>query len=321
MGTFQGAEGRRNGALPGRNGAAASRVLVIVRALLAAAALAVCLPASAQFKPSMGEQLKIGKEAADKVRKDNRMIPANDPRSQAVARIGKALVNQIPQKERDAKKFEYTFEVIDGDQVNAFMLPGGPSFIYTGLLEKVKTEDELAGIIGHEITHARNEHFANQYNDSMKRRVGLLVLLGITGANSTIINVADLANQVLGDLTYSRRHETEADRVGYDLMAGAGYNPKGIADVFRMLGQGRKDPKWTEVLSTHPNPESRVKDIESRLAKDPKRSSYPAPRAWPHYKEAEGGPGAEKGAPRRGDGGLAAYLLRLSAPAPSCGCR
>jgi predicted Zn-dependent protease len=292
-----------------------------MRALLAAAALAVCLPAAAQFKPSMAEQVKIGKEAAQKVRDDNRMIPASDPRSQAVARIGKALVEQIPQKERDAKKFEYSFEVIDSDEVNAFMLPGGPSFIYTGLLERVKTEDELAGIIGHEITHARNEHFANQYNDGMKRRVGLLVLLGVAGANSTLINVADLANQVLGDLTYSRRHETEADRVGYDLMAGAGYNPKGIADVFRMLGAGRKDPKWTEVLSTHPNPESRVKDIESRLAKDPKRSAYPAPKPWPHYKPKADGQGAEKGAPRRGDGGLAAYLRSLSkVPAP-CGCR
>jgi predicted Zn-dependent protease len=285
--------------------------------------IAVALPAWAQFKPSMKEQAEIGKRAAESVRQDNRMLPASDPRSVMLRKVGEKLVASIPKAERDRKPFEYTFEVIDSDQVNAFALPGGPIFFYTGILEKLKSEDELAGIMGHEITHSRNEHWANQYNDSMKRRLGLLVLLGLAGANGTLVNVADLANTVLGDLTYSRRHETEADRVGYDLMAVAGYNPKGIADVFRMLGEGRNDPAWTEVISTHPNPESRVKDIENRLAKDPKRASYPPLKPWPFAKPGTVDRSQEKGAPTRTGGGggrLVALLHGLDGSSVGCGC-
>jgi len=117
--------------------------------------------------------------------------------------------------------------------------------------------------------------------------------------------------------------KTEADRVGYDLMAVAGYNPKGIADVFRMLGEGRNDPAWTEVISTHPNPESRVKDIENRLAKDPKRASYPPLKPWPFGKPGAVDRSQEKGAPTRsggGGGGLVALLYGLDGSRVGCGC-
>lgn len=228
------------------------------------------------FRPSVRDQIKLGQDAAAQIRKQERVLPASDPRVKELRRLGEALTAMIPEDERRRRPFQYTFDVIDSKEVNAFALPGGPIFFYTGLLDRMKTEDELAGILGHEIVHIRNQHWASAYADNLKRRLGLLILLSSVGANENILNAADMLDSVLVGLPYSRRHETEADRVGYDMMVAAGFNPQGLVDVFSMLDEASRGSRPPEFLSTHPDTGRRVKVLRERIGKDNRK--FPAMR-------------------------------------------
>src|SRR5437764_5414128 len=126
------------------------------------------VPAQADmFKPSKAQQVQLGKRAADELRRKERVLPSSDPRVQTLRRVGSRLLSTV----RTSDPWEFRFDVIDSKQVNAFALPGGPTFFYTGLLDKMKTEDELAGVLGLEMTHVLEEHWAYAYADSHKRNL------------------------------------------------------------------------------------------------------------------------------------------------------
>lgn len=241
------------------------------------AVLALSTPLSADpFRPSIKQQIDLGKDAAKQIRKEEKVLPDSDPRVKELRRLGALIVAQIPAKERKDKPFEYTFDVIDSKEINAFALPGGPIFFYTGLLDQMKTEDEVIGILGHELTHIRNQHWASAYADTMKRKVGILVVLTILQANSDILNATDMLDSVLVGLPYSRKHETEADNVGYDVATAAGYNPQGIIDVFKILLAESKGSKPPEILSSHPDTEKRIENLEKKIKADKRK--FPAMR-------------------------------------------
>lgn len=243
------------------------------------AAMALSTPLQADpFRPSMQQQIELGKEAAAQIRKEEKVLPDSDPRVKELRRLGAILVSQIPAKEKKDKPFEYTFDVIDSKEINAFALPGGPIFFYTGLLDKMKTEDEVIGILGHELTHIRNQHWASQYADNLKRKVGILVVLTILQANGDILNAADMLDSVLVGLTYSRKHETESDNVGYDLMTNAGYNPQGMIDVFKIIIAESKGSKPPEILSSHPDTEKRIQSLEQKIKADKRKFPPMRPR-------------------------------------------
>jgi len=216
------------------------------------------------LRPTQRQQIELGLRAAKEVRQKEKVLPASDARVQTLRRVGRRLLSTL-----DARKepWQYSFDVIESKELNAFALPGGPVFFYTGILEKIKTEDELAAILAHEITHVRREHWAYQYRDQQQRNLllGLAVVFG--GVNSNTAAIADLGFTVFKDLKFSRRHETESDLAGVDMMAAAGYNPEGMALVFEMLGResgGGKPPEW---LSTHPSDKTRSKRIRDHYAK------------------------------------------------------
>lgn len=236
-------------------------------------AIAITAFAADPLKPSVKQQIDLGKKAAEQVRKEEKVLPATDPRVVELRRLGALAIAQIPEKERKDKPFEYTFDVIDSKELNAFALPGGPIFFYTGLLDKMKTEDEVIGILSHEITHIRNQHWASQYADTMKRKLGIMVILTLLQANADILNATDMLDDILVGLKYSRKHETESDNYGYDMMTGAGYNPKGMVDVFQILlnAGGGKPP---EILSTHPDTANRIKSLNAKIQKDKRK--FPA---------------------------------------------
>ncbi len=233
------------------------------------------------FKPGVADQIKIGKEAAARIHKQEKVLPDSDSRVREVRRVGKLLVSLIPAKEKKDQPFEFTFDVIESKDINAFALPGGPIFIYSALLDKLKTEDELAGILGHELTHIRHQHWASAYADNTKRQLGLLAVLVLIKANDSIQSLAGAADTVFGSLPYSRKQESEADSVGYDLMVEAGYNPQGMADVFTLLGKltGNGGP---EFLKDHPDNANRVKAVEKRI----KESGKTFPPQRPRHLEA-----------------------------------
>jgi beta-barrel assembly-enhancing protease len=277
--------------MKGMNGRIQAAKFGVVMAVIAAAGLASADP----LKPSMATQVKLGQQAAAELRKNKKVkiLPDTDPKVIELRRIAKNLTSQIPADELKKTGFVYSFDVIDSKDVNAFALPGGPIFFYSGMLDKLKTEDQIAGIVGHEMIHVRNEHWARQYADESKRQIGLAILLGVTRANRDISNIAGMANQVFGSLKYSRSHESESDRLGYDLMVNAGYNPTGMAEVFAMIAKlGSGAP---EVLSSHPDPAKRSAVILQRV-KDHK-GIFPAQRLRGDLKQVQIAQGPNKAFP------------------------
>lgn len=248
------------------------RLFLPVVAALGLSGFAVADP----FRPGMQQQVELGQEVAKQVRDEEEVLPDSDPRVQEVRRIGERLVAALPEKERKERPFRYTFDVIESEDINAFALPGGPIFIYTGLLDRLETEDQIAGLIGHEMIHVRNQHWASQYADNTKRRLGIAVILTLLGAGQTAFDLAAVADTFLVTLAYSRRHETEADMQGLDLMISAGYNPYGARDLFRVLQEagGGGAPEWA---STHPDDAKRVGAIEKKIEEMDR--DFPAQRA------------------------------------------
>lgn len=253
-------------------------------AALASLALPLAAPASADmFKPSKGDQVKLGQRAAADIRKKEKVLPAEDPRVQLLRSVAAKLMAAAPEDPKSP--WQYSFDVIDNKAVNAFALPGGPVFFYTGLFSKFKTEDQLAAVLSHELTHVRKEHWANAYAAQQRRALGLSVLLLILKANRTVTDLASIGNDLLVTLPFARKDETQADDIGFDVMVKAGYNPQGMADVFEILRESSKGGKPPEFLSTHPDDKNRIKRIEDRIAKSKK--AYP-PQTPIQFGAAEG---------------------------------
>lgn len=218
------------------------------------------------FRPSHAQQLKLGQDAAAQIRKTSKVLPASDPRTVVVREIFGNIVQQIPEKERNSWKF--SFDVIEDPQINAFALPGGPMFIYTGLLDKIDSKDALAGIIGHELTHVLREHYARQYEREANRQSLLTVVGALFKVNGNIMQAGDLVTQVTTGLTYSRSNESDADEGGFNLMVGAHYNPNsflGVFDMFKKL-EGRNGPP--PYLRDHPVNDDRINHIKDLMKKD-----------------------------------------------------
>jgi predicted Zn-dependent protease len=246
--------------------------------------IAMCIlfaPATSKadaFRPGKGQQVKIGKSFAKQLRSKSKVLPSTDPRVQELRAVGSRLLSKVNYKN---DPWEFSFDVIDSKEVNAFALPGGSVFFYTGLLNKLKTEDELAGVLGHEMTHVLREHWAYAYADSQKRSLILNLGLILGHVNGTLGNLAGLTETVVFDLPFSRKHETQADEGGLNMMSNAGYNPAGMVDVFtllRDLNKGGEPPQW---LSDHPDDKNRIKHMQEII--DGMHAQFPAQRNLPWY--------------------------------------
>lgn len=224
------------------------------------------------FKPSKADQVKLGQRAAADISKKEKVLPDSDWRVRKLREVAGKILSTNPDGSKEPWK--YSFDVINNKDVNAFALPGGPVFFYTGLFDKFKTEDQLAAVLSHELTHVRKEHWARAYADQQKRALGLSVILMLLRANRTVTDLASISNELLVSLPYARRDETEADMVGFDMMVKAGYNPEGMAQVFQILRDSAKGGKPPEFLSTHPDDKNRINRIEDKIKKSGK--TYPA---------------------------------------------
>src|SRR5215470_13688667 len=217
---------------------------------------------------SKDQDVQLGKESADQVRKQMTVI--KDPVLSAyVTRVGRRLVSS---REAQESGFPFTFEVVADPSINAFALPGGPMFINTGLLRAVDNEAQLAGVMGHEMSHVILRHGTNQASKS--KLIELPAVLGSEMAgNSMIGKLAAVgiglgANSVL--LKFSRSAESQADLMGSHLMAEAGYNPIEMARFFEKLnaqGGGRT----IQFFSDHPNPDNRERAIEAEVQRLPQQ--------------------------------------------------
>ncbi|HEX8475365.1 MAG TPA: M48 family metallopeptidase [Pyrinomonadaceae bacterium] len=186
-----------------------------------------------------------------------------------VEQVGQRLVSAIP-SEFGHPEFRYEFDVIDARDINAFALPGGPMYVNRGMIEAARTEGEMAGVMAHEISHVALRHATAQATETQKYQIGSVlgqVLGGVIGGPiGGIIGAGSQIGFGAGALKYSRKYETQADILGAQIMARAGYDPRDLANMFRTIqqqGGGSGGPEW---LSSHPNPGNRYERINQEAA-------------------------------------------------------
>jgi predicted Zn-dependent protease len=241
------------------------------RAVAAALLLTLSVSASAQTpitldknKYTTAQDVQIGREAAQEVARELPLL--NDGGvDEYVESIGRDLVQAIPSQFRHPE-FRYTFEVVNQAEINAFALPGGPMFLNRGMIEAAKSEGEVAGVMAHEIAHVALRHGTAQATKAQKFQIGAIagqILGAIVGGTAGSV-IAQGSNFGLGAyfLKYGREYERQADLLGAQILARAGYDPRRMADMFRTIekqSRGSGGPEW---LSSHPNPGDRYEAIQ-----------------------------------------------------------
>ncbi len=192
----------------------------------------------------------------------------NDPQLQArVRRITGRVIAQAVEMRPETKDWDWSMKIIDDPKTaNAWAMAGGKMAIYTGLIEQVKpTDDELAQVLAHEISHALAKHTAEKMSVAMASQVGV-VAVGAASDNSQLaLTGAALAAKLAVELPNSRTAEAEADRIGIELAAKAGYDPRAAATLWQKMG-ALSDSRPPQFLSTHPSPSNR-QQVLGELAK------------------------------------------------------
>ena len=242
----------------GRRGLAATIVALLVTASVSAQTKIE--PRKNSFKPS--QDVQLGRQAAAEIRHQLPLL--NDgPTDALVERIGRRLVAAVPAR-MTQPAFRYSFDVVNLREINAFALPGGPMFLHRGMLQAARTDDEVAGVMAHELSHVVLRHGTLQAAKAQKFQLGAMagqVIGSIIGGTKGAI-IAQGSQIGLGTyfMKYSREYEREADLLGAQLMARAGYDPRQMAQMFRTIQQqgGSGGP---EFLSDHPNPGNRYNAI------------------------------------------------------------
>ncbi|HTH52005.1 MAG TPA: M48 family metallopeptidase [Pyrinomonadaceae bacterium] len=230
-------------------------------ALLATTLAAQTRVVAPKNKYKTTDDVQLGNKAANEVERQFPLI--NDSDAQAyLSRIGDRLVAAIP-PELQHNEFNYRFKWVNASDLNAFALPGGPMYVNRGMLESAHNEGELAGVMAHELSHVALRHATaqatkNSSAGSTLRNLGLIlggaVLGGQAGAELGAVAAQGFA------LKYSREYETQADTLGAQMMARAGYDPQDLANVFRTIQSqgGSSGPTW---MSSHPDPGNRYQKI------------------------------------------------------------
>lgn len=210
--------------------------------------------------PSEDEETRISREFRREARKQLKFI--SDPEVERyVERIGQRLLAAM-----GPQPFDYRFFVVEDPQLNAFAVPGGSIYIYTGLLEKAKSTDEIAGVLGHEIIHVKGHHMARSSGADAISVLSLLsmLLLARSGAGAQAAGAVGQAVAATREIAYSRQLEMEADTLGERYMAAAGYDPRGSVAFLKLLDQERAlNPiDIPAYLMTHPVSQERVANAE-----------------------------------------------------------
>lgn len=197
------------------------------------------------------------------------ILNPNSAETQRVRSIANRLIAQVGTFRPDARQWKWEVNVIKNDAINAYAMAGGKIMVYTGLINKLNTTDaELAAVIGHEIAHALREHTREQMSEAYATQIGLLgvaAAIGIATGDSnkaaTTLGLGGTVAAVALTLPHSRRAETEADQIGLELMARAGYDPNAAVVLWEKMSKagGAKPP---EFLSTHPADATRIAEIK-----------------------------------------------------------
>ncbi len=214
------------------------------------------------------EQLnEMGIQAFDSLKSEAKV--SKEPVQNAYVHcVADQIIRQVP---KSTFSGEWEVVVFDDEQINAFALPGGKIGIYTGILKVAETQHQLAAIIGHEVGHVIAEHGNERMSQSTLVGVGMEVTNQVLRTNEVshnkeIMAAIGLGVQVGFQLPFSRTHESEADVIGLDLMAKAGFKPSESVTLWQNMEKASGGERPMEFLSTHPAPATRIKQLQKNMA-------------------------------------------------------
>ncbi len=213
---------------------------------------------------SLQQDVEMGEKVVNQILSDPVNYPVLNPETNKAAYD---YLNKIKEKLlksgeiKYAEQFAWNIFIIDQDVMNAFAVPGGTTFYYTGLLKYLDNEASLAGVMAHEFAHADKRHSTTVLTKLYGFQTLLGMLLGNDGGMA--ITIASELAQGLGNLKFSRENEYEADEWAVKYLSKTDYDPRGVAYFFEKMTAGEKsnDPGWLVYFQTHPNPEDRIKKI------------------------------------------------------------
>ncbi len=213
------------------------------------------------------QEIALGLQAAPEMAAEFGGLSSNDQAQAIVDRVGRQIVAGSVAGD---SPYEFEFHVLADDQtINAFALPGGQVFITEGLLGRLETEGELAGVLGHEIGHVVGRHSAEHIAKARLTQglTGAAVLATYDPDNPSTQRTAQVALLIgqLVNMKFGRDDELESDRLGVRFMSAAGYDPRAMIGVMETLAEASQGGRPPEFLSTHPNPENRVAEIEAAI--------------------------------------------------------
>lgn len=211
-------------------------------------------------------------EAELKAARDKGVLNTDKAQLNRVTTIAKRIVAATPAFRADAPGWNWQFNVQKTQELNAYCMPGGRIMVYSGLIESLDlTDAELATVIAHEVAHALREHTRERVSRAYGQQLVLSGVAAVAGVSEGTANLANMIAQVTFQLPFSRDQESEADTIGLELMARAGYDPREALTLWSKMSKAEQggQPKF---LSTHPSPKDRTKNIEKLL-----------PRVLPFY--------------------------------------
>ena len=209
------------------------------------------------------QEMALGVQAYREILQSERVLPASDPRVQAVRDIGERIARAASEWDPG---FEWAFNVIESPDANAFALPGGKVAVYTGILPVVANNDGLAVVMGHEVAHALARHGAERMAQQKLAQMGMLAA-GVSvsqmdsGAQQAVMAALGMGVQYGVMLPFSRDHESEADRMGLVLVARACFDPREAPALWERMGENA-GPTPPEFASTHPSSETRIEQFK-----------------------------------------------------------
>lgn len=190
--------------------------------------------------------------------------PDSHPQVVRLRAISQRIIPFSSEWNERASRWKWEVILIGSKQVNAFCMPGGKIAFYTGILEQLQlTDDEVAMVMGHEVAHALREHARERMGKNMATQGAIGLGAAILGLGSLGRSVADMGGQLL-TLKFGREDESEADLVGMELAARAGYDPRAGVSLWNKMAQASKGAP-PQFLSTHPSGPTRIRDIEANL--------------------------------------------------------
>jgi len=198
--------------------------------------------------------------------KEKNILVTSGPTYDRLKFIANRLIPQTEAFRDDTKQWDWRLTLIDEPILNASCAPGGKITFYTGIIEQLNlNDDEIAAIMGHEIAHALREHGRERVSQATAQNILVNIAMAVAGPYGSAVSAANQVAQYAIVLPNSRENESEADAIGLELAARAGYNPMGAISVWQKMLKATKDKSTPEFLSTHPSGETRIEQLTALI--------------------------------------------------------